>query len=207
MQGLTRYGTQDWLLVVANSNKSERTPLPKCTRQVIAATGPLAHNGLREVPSPSLNRCRAVPEQMRPSAASSSLRPHGRRGAFDAPRGFGHEQPRPAPRHAFATTTRPTVVCIAGNAQNGATMLSRALKLVPGWLAIGEVGYVWDRGILENYPCGCGVAFADCEFWREVGARAFGGWSPESSVRRAGSCARVSCSSHVPSAIPRHCPC
>lgn len=75
--------------------------------------------------------------------------------------------------------THPSVVCIAGNAQNGATMLSRALELVPGWLAIGEVGYVWDRGILENYPCGCGVAFADCEFWREVGARAFGGWSPE----------------------------
>jgi hypothetical protein len=77
---------------------------------------------------------------------------------------------------------RPTVVCIGGNAQNGATMLSRALELTPGWLSIGEVGYIWDRGILENYPCGCGFAFADCSFWQEVGARAFGGWSRELGV-------------------------
>lgn len=74
---------------------------------------------------------------------------------------------------------RPDVVLIAGNAQNGATILSRALELTPGWLTIGEIGFVWDKGILFNEPCGCGAPFDECPFWRAVGEKAFGGWTPE----------------------------
>lgn len=73
----------------------------------------------------------------------------------------------------------PGVVLIAGNAQNGATVMSRALELTPGWLTIGEIGFLWDKGILLNEPCGCGAPFDECPFWHAVGAVAFGGWRPE----------------------------
>ena len=86
----------------------------------------------------------------------------------------------PANAHPAA---RPTVLCIAGNAQNGATMLSRALELTPRWLSLGEIGYIWDRGILEDYPCGCGLAFSECPFWRQVGLAAFGGWTAQVGER------------------------
>lgn len=68
------------------------------------------------------------------------------------------------------------VLCIGGTGQNGATLLSRALGQLPGFVAVGELGYIWDRGLLENMACGCGSPFHGCAFWTQVGAEAFGGW-------------------------------
>ena len=68
------------------------------------------------------------------------------------------------------------VVCLAGTGQNGATLLSRMLGHLPGIVAVGELGRLWDTGLLENRPCSCGVAFRDCPFWSQVGNDAFGGW-------------------------------
>jgi len=47
---------------------------------------------------------------------------------------------------------------------------------VEGVVAVGELREIWQRGCMENRPCGCGLAFAECPFWAEVGQRAFGGW-------------------------------
>jgi hypothetical protein len=47
---------------------------------------------------------------------------------------------------------------------------------VPGVCALGEVVHLWQRDIRDGESCGCGKPFADCEFWAEVGERAFGGW-------------------------------
>jgi hypothetical protein len=69
-----------------------------------------------------------------------------------------------------------TVLCIAGTGQNGATLLTRMLGQVPGFVAVGELGYVWERGLLENLECGCGARFRQCDFWIGVGEEAFGGW-------------------------------
>jgi hypothetical protein len=51
------------------------------------------------------------------------------------------------------------------------------LGQLPGFVAIGELGRLFDKGILDNTECGCGRPFNDCPFWQEVGRRAFGGWS------------------------------
>lgn len=51
------------------------------------------------------------------------------------------------------------------------------LGQVPGLVSVGELRELWQRGLVENRPCGCGAAFRDCPFWTEVGHRAFGGWS------------------------------
>jgi hypothetical protein len=69
------------------------------------------------------------------------------------------------------------VLAIAGTGQSGSTLLTRMLGQIPGFVAIGEVGRLWDKGILANTECGCGQPFHQCPFWRQVGDRAFGGWA------------------------------
>jgi Sulfotransferase domain len=68
------------------------------------------------------------------------------------------------------------VVYIGGYSRSGATVLGRILGRVPGFVTVGELGYIWTRGVRENRLCGCGARFHDCEFWRQVGREAFGGW-------------------------------
>jgi len=46
----------------------------------------------------------------------------------------------------------------------------------PGHVAVGEIGRVWDKGLIENVDCACGRPFRECPFWSEVGQRGFGGW-------------------------------
>ena len=43
--------------------------------------------------------------------------------------------------------------------------------------ASGEIVHLWQRGIAENERCGCGLEFAACDFWQQVGKQAFGGWN------------------------------
>jgi len=68
------------------------------------------------------------------------------------------------------------VVAIAGTGQNGATLASRLMGELPGWIAVGEIARIWDKGLAENVDCSCGESFGSCPFWTEVGESAFGGW-------------------------------
>ena len=54
--------------------------------------------------------------------------------------------------------------------------LGRALGGVPGVAWIGDLDRLWSDGVERGRACRCGVPFADCPFWSEVGKRAFGGW-------------------------------
>jgi len=44
---------------------------------------------------------------------------------------------------------------------------------------VGELEILWQRGVIENRLCGCGVEFSTCPFWTRVGAQGFGGWSKD----------------------------
>lgn len=68
-----------------------------------------------------------------------------------------------------------TVLFIAGGGRSGSTILHNVLGQVDGFTAVGELRYVWNRGVLNNQLCGCGLRFADCAFWSAVMQRAFGG--------------------------------
>ncbi|WP_255499337.1 sulfotransferase [Nocardiopsis sp. Huas11] len=68
------------------------------------------------------------------------------------------------------------LVFVGGMGRSGSTLIERLLGELPGFVAIGEVVHLWRRGLLENESCGCGLPFADCAFWGEVGQEAFGGW-------------------------------
>lgn len=69
------------------------------------------------------------------------------------------------------------VIFLGGLGRSGTTLLERLLGQLPGVAPLGEVVHLWARGVLAGEPCGCGVAFGACPFWREVGSQAFGGWS------------------------------
>jgi hypothetical protein len=65
---------------------------------------------------------------------------------------------------------------IAGAGRSGSTLLERLLAAAPGAVTVGELTEIWQRGLIEDRPCGCGARFSACVFWTGVGERAFGGW-------------------------------
>lgn len=69
------------------------------------------------------------------------------------------------------------VIYVGGLGRSGSTVLERLLAEIPGACAVGELVHMWERGILQDERCGCGRAFSECEFWQQVGQRAFGGWA------------------------------
>lgn len=83
----------------------------------------------------------------------------------------------PAGARTAPPASPPTVVAYVGGAgRSGSTLLALLLGQMPGFVAAGGVGNLWERGLRQNYLCGCGVAFEDCAFWTRVGEQAFGGW-------------------------------
>jgi hypothetical protein len=72
---------------------------------------------------------------------------------------------------------RCRILYIAGWGRSGSTILEALLGQAPGAAAVGEVRFVWQRGIVEDRPCGCGQPFGRCEFWSRVLERGFGGRS------------------------------
>ena len=60
------------------------------------------------------------------------------------------------------------VLYIAGWGRSGSTILGRILGQIEDFFSVGELRYVWDRGVVENRLCSCGVPFMDCPMWREI---------------------------------------
>ncbi|SDJ52025.1 Sulfotransferase family protein [Nonomuraea maritima] len=69
------------------------------------------------------------------------------------------------------------MIYLGGLGRSGTTLLERLLGEIPGVVALGEVVHLWERGVLAAELCGCGRPFPACPFWRQVGERAFGGWT------------------------------
>jgi hypothetical protein len=67
------------------------------------------------------------------------------------------------------------VLYIAGSVRSGSTVLDKVLGELDGFFAGGEISYVWERGLVENWLCGCGARFRDCPVWSAVLRSAFGG--------------------------------
>lgn len=63
---------------------------------------------------------------------------------------------------------RPRVLYIAGTGRSGSTLIGNMLGSIPGLCSVGEMRYLWERGIGEHAPCGCGLAVPECPFWKKV---------------------------------------
>jgi hypothetical protein len=57
------------------------------------------------------------------------------------------------------------VLYIAGSGRSGSTLVTTLLGQLDGVLAAGELRYLWQRGAVENRPCGCGLPFGECPVW------------------------------------------
>lgn len=66
------------------------------------------------------------------------------------------------------------VAYIAGTGRSGSTLLSRLLGQMDGCVSVGELRYLWERGMIDDAPCACGMSFSRCGFWTAVLARTFG---------------------------------
>lgn len=64
----------------------------------------------------------------------------------------------------------------AGAGRSGSTILHSILGRVNGFVSVGELRHIWERGLVDNRLCGCGVPFRSCEFWQTVMQEAYGGF-------------------------------
>lgn len=60
------------------------------------------------------------------------------------------------------------VLYIGSMARSGSTLVSNLIGQTPGCFNVGELHYFFDRGLRDNWKCGCGSTFNECEFWRRV---------------------------------------
>lgn len=60
------------------------------------------------------------------------------------------------------------IILIAGHGRSGSTLLDRLLGEMDGFVTVGELRYLWMRGLLANQLCGCGAPFRSCGHWREI---------------------------------------
>jgi hypothetical protein len=66
------------------------------------------------------------------------------------------------------------VLLVVGNSRSGSTILANTLATIDGYRHVGELHWIWRRGLLENWLCGCGEPIRDCPFWTAVLDTAFG---------------------------------
>ncbi len=52
--------------------------------------------------------------------------------------------------------------------------MAQCLERSTDGVHVGELRYLWERGVAENHLCECGSPFDHCEFWTEVIATAYG---------------------------------
>lgn len=83
----------------------------------------------------------------------------------------------------MSSEERVKVVFIGGAGRSGSTMLDLILGELPGFVSMGELGSIWDRGIVENQLCGCGSPLRECPFWTAVITQAFGGFEAVDAAR------------------------
>lgn len=67
-----------------------------------------------------------------------------------------------------ASPRKLKVLYIAGWGRSGSTLLGRILGQASDFFLVGELRYIWDRGLIEDRLCGCGATFSECPVWREV---------------------------------------
>jgi hypothetical protein len=71
--------------------------------------------------------------------------------------------------------TRTKVLSIVGPGRSGTTILAAILGEVDGIVDVGELRWLWRRGVLERRSCGCGHAPAECPVWTPVLAKVMAG--------------------------------
>lgn len=75
------------------------------------------------------------------------------------------ELPEGAPSDGNAS---PKLIYILGWGRSGSTLLDNILGMNPGFFSMGELHYLWSRGVLEERRCGCGMPVGECPVWGQI---------------------------------------
>ncbi len=70
------------------------------------------------------------------------------------------------------------VLYIAGWGRSGTTIVDNILGAYDSVCNVGELFYLWRRGLIQRRRCGCGEPLVRCPFWREVLDLAYRGRNP-----------------------------
>nr|MBA2560068.1 sulfotransferase [Propionibacteriales bacterium] len=73
----------------------------------------------------------------------------------------------------MATPVAPLkILSIVGAGRSGTTVLASILGEIDGFASAGELRWLWERGVVEQRPCGCGETPVHCPVWSPVVSRA-----------------------------------
>ncbi len=70
--------------------------------------------------------------------------------------------------------TRPKVLFVLGWVRSGTTLLDTMLGQIDGFFSGGEVRYLWERGVINGWMCGCRTPLPACPVWSAVLSRMYG---------------------------------
>ena len=59
-------------------------------------------------------------------------------------------------------------ILTVGSGRSGSTVVENYMFVKTESVTIGELMYIWDRGMQQNWKCSCGSQFRDCRFWQSV---------------------------------------
>jgi hypothetical protein len=90
------------------------------------------------------------------------------------------------------------VLFIAGNGRSGSTVLGIALGQLRGYFAGGELRRIWERSLIENRACGCGVPFKECPTWKAIFDKAYGGMDAIDAQKMLGYREAMTQTKHLP---------
>jgi hypothetical protein len=78
----------------------------------------------------------------------------------------------PAPKHEeierVADESRAKILYIVGWGRSGSTLLDILLGQIDGFASTGELRYIWERGVIGDWICGCQRSVKTCPLWSEV---------------------------------------
>ncbi|GAA2336518.1 sulfotransferase [Dactylosporangium salmoneum] len=95
------------------------------------------------------------------------------------------------------------VLYLAGWGRSGSTLAESLLDRVPGLVGVGEIKFLWERGVLQNRRCSCGTPLRSCGFWGLVFEEAFGGLPDEETARELDAASRRFRTRHLPGLLLR----
>lgn len=74
------------------------------------------------------------------------------------------------------------VLSVVGAGRSGTTVLASILDEFDGFVSAGELRRLWERGVAEERPCGCGRVPLQCPVWAPVVARTLEGAGGDGSA-------------------------
>ncbi|UWP79432.1 sulfotransferase [Dactylosporangium fulvum] len=98
-------------------------------------------------------------------------------------------------------TTR--VLYLAGWGRSGSTLAESLLDQVPDLVGVGEIKFLWERGLQQNRRCSCGTPLRSCDFWVQVLKEAFGGIPGDAEAGRLDAASRRFRTRHLPGLLLR----